>query len=69
MTNPKYMGLTGAIIEAGDIARDEGVSYASAMEIQAQRSAHRLQEYLDSIAEAESNVIHVDFVSRTRLEK
>jgi hypothetical protein len=58
MTDPKYMGITGAVIEAGDIMDELGVSYANAMEIQAQRSAERLQAYLDADREIESNVIY-----------
>jgi hypothetical protein len=56
--NPKYMGITGAIIEAADIAQDEGVSIETAFEIQSQRSAERLQAYLDADREIESNVIY-----------
>jgi hypothetical protein len=65
----RYSGITGALFEASDIARDEGVSVDTAFEIQRERAAQREQEYRDAIADAESNVIYMDFVSRTRLEK
>jgi hypothetical protein len=55
--HPRYGGITGAVFETGDIASELGISYGEAMPIQEQRAALRAQEYLDAIAEIESNVI------------
>ena len=57
MDNPMYSGITGGLIEAGDISRELGISYGEAMVIQQERAASREQEYRDAIADAESNVI------------
>ncbi len=64
-----YSGITGNVIEASDIARDLGCTVAESFEYQSMVADLRHQAYLDAIAEIESNVIRVDFVSRTRLEK
>jgi hypothetical protein len=68
MSDLRYQGIIGDVIEASDIARDEGVSPETAFEIQRERAAIREQEYRDALAEADK-IIRVDFVSRTRIEK
>jgi hypothetical protein len=67
--NDRYSGITGSILEASDVAKERGITYAEALAIQQFCAAHNEQEYRDAIAEVEGSVIHVDFVSRTRLEK
>jgi hypothetical protein len=57
MTDLKYMGITGAVIETGDIAKERGITYGEAMSTQRKRARRRDQEYRDAIAEVESNVI------------
>jgi hypothetical protein len=58
MSDLRYSGITGAIFEASDIARDEGVAVERAFEIQRERAAQREQDYRDAIAEVESNVVY-----------
>jgi hypothetical protein len=57
MIEPRYSGLLGHVTEASDIHAETGCTVAESFEAQSHLAAHREQEYLDSIAEIESNVI------------
>ncbi|HLG85139.1 MAG TPA: hypothetical protein VKY22_29425 [Bradyrhizobium sp.] len=57
MSDDRYSGITGHLIEASDFMDEELVNYADALEIQRERAARREQEYRDAIAAIESNVI------------
>jgi hypothetical protein len=65
----RYSGITGGLFEAHDTAKERRITYDEALAIQQFCAAHNEQEYRDAIAEIQSSVIHVDFVSRRRLEK
>jgi hypothetical protein len=61
----EYSGLLGAVEERRDIANESGCTWSEAAEIQNQRAAHRFQEYLDALEDADK-VIRVDFAARRR---
>ena len=57
MSDIRYAGITGGLLEASDIMRDRGVNVEKAFRLQRHRAARREQEYRDAIQEIESNVI------------